>query len=283
MTWRQRRGLGRVAAGVIARIYFDISYALLVGSVAGRRFLTLTAAGGVAAHGYLTTEDRDFLLTDLDPAPGDRLLDLGCGIGSLALEMHRRSGAQIVGVDVSRRAVAAATRRARRAGVSAAVRFYAGDLACPPLLGATSAYAIDSLMFAPDLAASVRGIGEALGPNGRLFAALLVTGPNAGDRLGRSLHAADVRVERFDDVTAALDESSRRRADAARTLLRERTATSRGRLAMLLILAEEALVQRSIEAGRMSRWRFLIAYQQPTPGGGLAYAAPCPGGVLQAL
>jgi len=267
VTWRERRGIGRVAAGIIARIYFDISYALLVGSTTGRRFLTLTAVGGVPAHGYLTVEDRDILLTDLDPAPGDRLLDLGCGIGSVALEVHRRSGAQIVGIDVSRRAVAAAARRARRAGVSAAVSFCSGDLGQPPLVGATSAYAIDSLMFVPDLASAIRGVGDALGPGGRLFAALLVGGLNPGDRLGRLLHGADVRVERLDDVTAALGATGRRRADVAQMLLREGTATPRGRLAMVLVLAEEAVVRRSIATGRMSRWRFLIRYPPARDGG----------------
>jgi len=254
------RELGRVAAGALARVYFDVSYELLAGSAAGRRLLALTAAGDEPVHGYFTVDDRDLLQAELDPRPHDRLLDLGCGVGGIALEVHRRTGAQVVGVDVSPRAIAAATRRARRAGAGAAVRFVVGDLARPPLVGATSAYAIDSLMFLPDLVGTLRGIGEALGPGGCLFATLLVVGPDGAARLDRSLRAAGVRVERTDDVTAALDARSRARAAAARALLRDRATTPRGSLATLLVLAEEALVRAMIARGRLSRWRFVVRY-----------------------
>lgn len=265
MTRRRRGELGRVAARALARVYFDISYGLLAGSAAGRRLLELTAAGDEPVHGYFTIEDRDVLLAGLDPAPGDRLLDLGCGIGGIAVEVHRRTGAEIVGVDVSPRAVAAATRRARRAGVGAAVRFVNGDLARPPLVGATSAYAIDSLMFLPDLAGALRGIGEALESGGRLFATLLVVGPGSADRLDRSFRAAGVRVERIDDVTAGLDVRSRARAGAARALLRQRGTTPRGLLAMLLVLGEEALVRTLIAKGRIGRWRFVVSSDRSIP------------------
>jgi len=200
------------------------------------------------------------LLASLDPRPGDRLLDLGSGVGGVALEVHRRTGAEIVGVDVSPRAVAIATRLARRSGVGASPRFVVGDLARPPLVGASSAYAIDSLMFVPDLAGALRGIGTTLEPGGRLFATLLVRGPGARDRLSRLFRAAGVRVEQLDDLTAALEARSRERAATARALLQESRTTLRGRLAMLLVVAEEALVRILIARGQVGRWRFLARY-----------------------
>lgn len=262
----RRKELVRAVAAALARVYFEVSYELLIGSVAGRRFLTLTAAGGAPAHGYLTSDDLEALLTDLDPAPGDRVLDLGCGIGGLALEVHRRSGAQVIGIDASHRAIAEATIRAQRAGLDASVRFLAGDLSRPPRVGSASAYAIDSLMFVPDLAQAIRDLDQVLGPDGRLFATLLVVGSEGGEQLRRALRAADARVERLDDVTTALGQSSRRRADIARVLLGEGGATLRGRLAMRLILGEEALVQHFAAQGRVSRWRFCIRHG--SPGGG---------------
>ena len=43
-------------------------------------------------------------------------------------------------------------------------------------------------------------------------------------------------------------------------LLRESGTTARGRMAMLLVLAEERLVGASIARGRVSRWRFVVRY-----------------------
>lgn len=196
-----RRGAARAGwAGVhpvtrrVARLYFDISYRLLAGSVAGRRLLALPAAGGGPVHGYCTSEDLDVLLADLAPVSGDQLLDLGSGLGGIAIELHRRAGAAILGVDISPQAVSGATARARQGGVARSVRFLAGDLARPPRVGAARAYAIDSLMFVPDLTGALRGIGDALGPSGRLFATLLVVGAGAEARLRQAIRAAEGRA-----------------------------------------------------------------------------------------
>jgi len=270
---RARRAIIRVVAGLIARVYFDIAYGLLSGSVAGRRLLSLPAAAGEPVHGYFTEEDRDVLLADLDPAPGDLLLDLGCGVGGIAIELHRRSGAEILGVDVSPRAVSAATARARRTGVDASVRFHVGDLTSPPRIGAASAYAIDSLMFVPDLGLALRGIGGALGSDGRLLATLLVFGSGAEARLRRSIEIAGADVLRLDDVTPALAERSRARADAADAIRRDGTASLRGRLAMRLVGAEEALIRTLVANGRVGRWR-LVARFRPAPERDAAHSRP---------
>ena len=268
-----RRATIHAVTGLVARVYFDISYGLLAGSVAGRRLLALPAAGGGPVHGYLTSEDVDALLADLDPARGDQLLDLGSGLGGIAIELHRRTGAGILGIDISGQAVSAATARARSAGVDDSVGFLTGDLARPPRIGATSAYAIDSLMFVPDLAGALQGIGNVLGPGGRLFATLLVAGPGAEVRLRRVIRAAGADVERLDDVTLALAGRSRARAEAATLLQRDETASRRGRLAMRFVMTEEGLVQARISTGRLSRWRFVVRYGA-TPERDAAHSQP---------
>ena len=248
----------RFVAG-LARLYFEISYGLLIGSSAGRRFLDLASfTDGPAVHGYLTADDLDVLMATLRPTSRDRLLDLGCGIGGAALAIHRRSGAQIVGVDASTRAVAEATARARRAGAADAVRIVVGDLAHPPAVGAAGACAIDSLMFLPDLPGVLRGICETLGVGRRVFATVLVAGPGGAERLAAAIAAAGLELERLDDVTEALATTSRRRAGTARALLRTPGDATRGRAAMLLVLLEETLVGTLVARGRLRRWRFVI-------------------------
>jgi SAM-dependent methyltransferase len=250
----------RLAGWLVGR-YFDVSYSLLAGSEAGRRLLRQTGPSGEAAHGYATPEDLDALVIDLAPRPGDQLLDLGSGVGGIARAVHRRSGAGITGIDASSRAVAIATRDARDDGLGDRLRFMAGSIAHPPPIGAAGAYAFDSLMFLPDPSSAIRRIGEALVPVGRLFATLVVLGPDPHARLGRMLAATGVQVERLDEVTGALRDRSRARSAAARGLLRRRSATIRGRSAMLLVILEEAFMQMMISRHCAGRFRFLVSYR----------------------
>jgi methylase of polypeptide subunit release factors len=62
--------------------------------------------------------------------PGTRVLDIGCGAGSLALAAARAGAGEVVGVDLDPRAIAYARFNARLNRITQA-RFEAGDLAAP--------------------------------------------------------------------------------------------------------------------------------------------------------
>jgi cyclopropane-fatty-acyl-phospholipid synthase len=55
--------------------------------------------------------------------PGMRVLDIGCGWGGLALDLHRRTGAEVLGVTLSTEQLGVARSRAEAAGVTGKVRF----------------------------------------------------------------------------------------------------------------------------------------------------------------
>lgn len=59
----------------------------------------------------------DHILTKLRLAPGQRLLDIGCGWGALALRAAQRYGAQVVGITLSRNQYDLARERAAAAGL----------------------------------------------------------------------------------------------------------------------------------------------------------------------
>ena len=54
----------------------------------------------------------------LHERPGSRLLDVGCGWGSMAIHAATRHGARVVGVTISNEQAAEARRRVASAGVS---------------------------------------------------------------------------------------------------------------------------------------------------------------------
>ena len=55
---------------------------------------------------------RRFLVARLDVGPGDRVLDVATGTGAVALELVRRKGCRVVGVDQSPEMLSEARRRA---------------------------------------------------------------------------------------------------------------------------------------------------------------------------
>ena len=59
--------------------------------------------------------------------PGQRLLDIGCGWGALAIHAATRYGARVVGITLSRNQFELATERVREAGVSDAVEIRMQD------------------------------------------------------------------------------------------------------------------------------------------------------------
>ncbi len=256
------RSIGERGARRLASAYFAVSHRLLA-TPAGREFLRASAAAGApAVHGYSTSEDLEALLEALRPSTSDLLVDLGCGIGDVAIAIHQRTGCRVVGVDVATRAVVEARQRAREACITAeAVRFEVGDLASLPV-GAAGAYALDSMMFAPRPPKVLASASRSLEPPGRIFATFI---DHRGlDREGfvRFIERGGLRLERLDDVTAAFREGSRRRAAVARRLLRGRPPMA-GRFGLLMVLAEESIMTRLIDRGRSRRWRFTVFRAPP--------------------
>ncbi|WBH17216.1 SAM-dependent methyltransferase [Sphingomonas radiodurans] len=56
-------------------------------------------------------------------APGMRVLDIGCGWGGMALYLHAKTGAEVLGVTLSQEQLKVARRRADEAGVADKVKF----------------------------------------------------------------------------------------------------------------------------------------------------------------
>jgi ubiquinone/menaquinone biosynthesis C-methylase UbiE len=67
--------------------------------------------------------------------PGERVLDIGCGIGALAVDLAGRRGAVVTGLDAD----AAAIRVARAAHAAPGLTFVEGDAhRLPPMAASTS-------------------------------------------------------------------------------------------------------------------------------------------------
>jgi SAM-dependent methyltransferase len=107
--------------------------------------------------------------------PGERVLDVACGTGVLALSAARSAGAQglVVGTDLSEKMVEAA--RASAAALSLAnYRFEHADAEMLPDFGIEFDVALCGLglMYVPDPERALRGMADRLRPGGRLAASV---------------------------------------------------------------------------------------------------------------
>ncbi len=66
---------------------------------------------------------KHHLIAKLDLKPGQKVLDIGCGWGGLAIDIAKASDAQVTGITLSKEQLEVARQRARMAGVDDRVRF----------------------------------------------------------------------------------------------------------------------------------------------------------------
>jgi demethylmenaquinone methyltransferase / 2-methoxy-6-polyprenyl-1,4-benzoquinol methylase len=61
---------------------------------------------------------RSFLVSCIETGPGETVLDVACGTGAVAIELARRRGAEVVGIDQSPEMLAEGRRRVELAGLA---------------------------------------------------------------------------------------------------------------------------------------------------------------------
>lgn len=107
----------------------------------------------------------------LDPSPGQQLADIGCGPGITTIELGARVSphGSVLGVDVSRRMVEAATQRAVAANARN-VRFVVADPGVEPVGSFDGIYSRFGVMFFDEPRTAFGNIRRSLRPGGRFVA-----------------------------------------------------------------------------------------------------------------
>jgi ubiquinone/menaquinone biosynthesis C-methylase UbiE len=150
---------------------FDEGYQAAAGPT--RRHQIFTEVLGLPPHvepnSFVTMEVFERVARELRVGQGDRLVDLACGRGGPGLLVAKLTGADLVGVDFSRVAVAQARQRATLFVPAGRAQYLVGDLAATGLANgcADAVLCLDSIQFAPDHQAAVREAFRILRPGGR--------------------------------------------------------------------------------------------------------------------
>lgn len=190
---------------------FDEWYAAMAGSTEHDRIVerALGLPPELQSTSLLTWDGIADVADALRLSPGEHLVDLACGRGGYGLELARRTGARLTGIDFSAVALEQARRRATE--LSQHAEFRLGELEATGLEPASvdAAICVDAIQFA-DQAVALRELRRVMVPGGRV---VLTCWQGVGDddrvpdrirviNLARDLDAtgfADVRVvERAD-------------------------------------------------------------------------------------
>lgn len=147
---------------------------------------------------------RGQIIASLDLRAGDRVVDVGCGTGTLAvMAKQAEPGAEIVGVDPDPNALAIGARKASRKGVSVAFRRGFGDETATIVGPAGATKAVSSLalhhMQRQMALQTIAAMRDALKPGGAIRVADFVAGHFAGTPEG----------DLVQDLTAAGFENAR--------------------------------------------------------------------------
>jgi demethylmenaquinone methyltransferase / 2-methoxy-6-polyprenyl-1,4-benzoquinol methylase len=113
---------------------------------------------------------RSFLVSRVEAAPDQTVLDVASGTGAVAIELARRYRCSVVGIDQSTEMLAAGRRRVATAGVGGLVRLEQGRAESLPFEdesfdAVTFTYL---LRYVDDPAATLRELARVLRPGGRL-------------------------------------------------------------------------------------------------------------------
>ncbi len=113
---------------------------------------------------------RRFLVSRVAARPGETMLDVATGTGAVAIELARRSGCSVVGIDQSREMLAEGRRRVERAGLDDRVELVEGRAEALPFPdqhfdGLTFTYL---LRYVDDPGATLAELARVVRPGGRI-------------------------------------------------------------------------------------------------------------------
>ncbi|MDT7782106.1 MAG: hypothetical protein QOF58_525 [Pseudonocardiales bacterium] len=137
----------------------------------------------------------DEVVAILDPRPGQVLLDLACGRGGYGLEIVRRTGCGLIGVDFSAVAIEQARQRAVELAVEA--DFQVGQLTDIGLGTASvdAVMVIDAYQFAEPKLDALRGCLRVLRPGGRVVITTWEALDPEDDRLPKRMRQVDLAAQ----------------------------------------------------------------------------------------
>jgi demethylmenaquinone methyltransferase / 2-methoxy-6-polyprenyl-1,4-benzoquinol methylase len=115
---------------------------------------------------------RRFLVSRVKAGPGDTVLDVATGTGAVAIELARRRGCAVVGLDQSREMLAEARLRIEELGLAASIELWHGNAENLPFPdasfdGLTFTYL---LRYVDDPAATLAELARVVRPGGTLAA-----------------------------------------------------------------------------------------------------------------